>query len=350
MWNTWIRQHDNTPNFSTANCDFENVFHSRLSDLPDLLTVFVKQCRKPDGKEYPLRMLYSIFSIMQMHINNQKIPLNIFKDPKYANFQRALHEKMKPISRTMTAKSSVKTGVITEDLEKQLWDRGVLSIEDPTNLLRTVFFLVGKHFNLGSRQEHRNLRSGFNSQIKVVGSGDDERIEFHEDGLFGREFNNIKRPTIHKKEGPNCAVEIIKFYLSKLPKYAVAFYCKPKTEYFHDNDWYYNQPIGVNTLSKIVESIARDAGWDTSLNWAGAYVCSICQRSFRFQCNLSYHMKFHFMDKPHKCNLCFKGFASKTLLWSHKKEVHKTGQPLRYFFLFCKLLQDVLWAANEKNL
>ena len=49
------------------------------------------------------------------------------------------------------------TPVITDDEEAQLWSTGVLGTEQPLQLLRAVFYYVGKRFCVRGGEEQRKL-------------------------------------------------------------------------------------------------------------------------------------------------------------------------------------------------
>ena len=62
-----------------------------------------------------------------------------------------------------------------------------------------------------------------------------------------------------------CTVYLLDLYISKLPKSAVdndLFYCKPMASAPLDDScpWYFNVPIGKNTLSKMVADMCAEAG------------------------------------------------------------------------------------------
>ena len=52
--------------------------------------------------------------------------------------EKNLNDIMKRNSRSGDKRQS---GIITEEVEKELWQKGILSVPDPPKLLRTVYFL-----------------------------------------------------------------------------------------------------------------------------------------------------------------------------------------------------------------
>ena len=152
--------------------------------------------------------------------------------------------------------------------------------QDPQTLLQTVYFLNGKHFALRSRDEHRNLRAGVSAQIKVMGMGADQYIQYTEDmsknnsgGIKDAKYTP-KTGSIFPTGGPNCPVAIISLYISRIPKNSAAFYCRANEA--SSKFWFRNQPLGENALAKIVPSFAAKAGWDTTLLWSGHSLRASC--------------------------------------------------------------------------
>ena len=95
--------------------------------------------------------------------------------------------------------------------------------------MKVSFQSKGKHFSLRSRDEHRSLIAGEHSQIKLRGIPPNEIILFEETLARGSRNSKceFKKGHILPTGEWNCPVRILKFYLSKLPKEAQSFYCKP---------------------------------------------------------------------------------------------------------------------------
>ena len=137
-------------------------------------------------------------------------------------------------------------------MEQQLWNNCILGSSNPKQLLCTVFYIVGKHFALRSRQEHRNLRFGSESQIKVIGMSPHEKVVYIETvsntnpGGIRNVKHEQKSMEIMATKTNHCPVEIIKFYISKIPAGSKAFHCKPNANFGCPgcSVWYWNQPVG----------------------------------------------------------------------------------------------------------
>ena len=60
-----------------------------------------------------------------------------------------------------------KAAPITVKTEEEMWEQGILGEDNPTKLMNTILYLLGIHFALRSREEHRSLRFGKDSQLKL---------------------------------------------------------------------------------------------------------------------------------------------------------------------------------------
>ena len=95
---------------------------------------------------------------------------NIFTKNDVA-FQ-TLYHTMDSVYRKLRADSvgteKQSTDTFTKEEENKLWECGVLGVDNPTSLLRAVFFSNGKKIYLRSGNEHRNL---WLSQLKRTENG-----------------------------------------------------------------------------------------------------------------------------------------------------------------------------------
>ena len=270
------------------------------SDLNFLLENFVMSARKENGTEYPpasLRSLFAgIFSTFRDRYNKH---WDFFKDAEFQSSRRALDAKMRDLTRRGIGLNKRKAQVITQSMEEELWDHGSLGSDDPQTLLNTLLFLLGIHFALRSREEHRHLRFGPNSQLKFGIKDGTEFLEYREDCSKTR-HGGLKDRFIPPKEGivfddadvpaERNLVRLYKKYISLRPKDGKcnAFYLKPLKNKKTDI-WYADQPIGVNSIAKIVKSLVGKDGYFTNhslrrtavsrLNQAGCSIEAVKKRT-----------------------------------------------------------------------
>ena len=274
MWQRWIKSKAET-NDTILQCDIVSLFRNFRGAASDYLCDFFEKIRKEDGNPYSPRTLSHIMAVMCMLLKDEGINVNLFENREFLNVQKTLDRKMKTLAADGYQPPVRKAKVITNEMERELWENGVLGYSNPTQLLQTVYYINGTHFCLRARGEHRNLRVGAQSQLRILGMGNNERIEYKEDlsknNTAGIKHKNVRQKTgvIYATQTEFCPVKIVKKYISLLPKNAPAFYCKPKTAYGNTGPWYTRSPVGVNVLCKIVQKIAEQANWDQTEIWSG---------------------------------------------------------------------------------
>jgi len=164
------------------------------------------------------------------------------------------------------------TPVITEIEEDNLWEAGVMSLDNPTGLLRTTIFYNGKNFCLWGGMEHRNLKL---SQIKKETTVVDEKmINSYVYQEFGSKNNqggftslNMQNKVVrqHKSYSWRCHVKILDKYFQVLPAEAKkndVFYLKPLVNVPSSPNapWFSNVPVGKNKFNVITKEMCGEAG------------------------------------------------------------------------------------------
>ena len=219
------------------------------AQLNKWLSVFIAETRKVNGEQYPPASLQLLLSGLQRHmrsVNIKKAP-NIFakKDP---NFSR-LHQTMDSVYRKLRAKGvgaqRHHTETFSREEENRLWESGVLGVDDPTKLLRAVFFNNGKVFCLRGGEEHRSLKL---SQFKRTENGykyTENSSKNRSGGLAQLHLKNKSVDVYRNPEaGDRCHCRILDVYISKLPQAAKEkdlFYMRPLEKVKPDQSvWYYS--------------------------------------------------------------------------------------------------------------
>ena len=232
---------------------------------------FINEVRRTDGEPYPPRTINQILAGLQRYMldNNYCVPK--FLDWKNSQF-RPIHGACDYVYHTLHSQgvgtSVQSTPVITDDEEAQLWSTGVLGTEQPLQLLRAVFYYVGKRFCVRGGEEQRKL-----GPSQFIRSHNPDCFTFVEHGSKNRSGTSNELHLKNKvvpcpalpEERPQCLVFLMDLYLSKLPKFAFdadILYLRPKRKASSDLNeaWFDNAAVGKNKLATIVKDMCAEAG------------------------------------------------------------------------------------------
>ena len=235
--------------------------------LDKWLSAYVAETRKVNGDPYPPTSLHLLLSGLQRHmrsIDRERAP-NIFAKDNHS-FQ-TLHHTMDAVYKKLRANGVGSqrhaTETFSKEEENRLWESGVLGVDNPTTLLRAVFFSNGKNFCLRGGDEHRNLKL---SQLERTENG-----YVYTENAFKNRAGGVAQLRVKNKRVQNpeasyrCHCKLLDLYISKLPQEAKekdVFYVHPmeklnKRATYERSSWYYSIPIGRNKLSQMVPEICR---------------------------------------------------------------------------------------------
>ncbi|VDI47764.1 Hypothetical predicted protein [Mytilus galloprovincialis] len=92
--------------------------------------------------------------------------VNFFTDPEFLRARQVLDAIMKErATEGLGANTHKQADVISVDEETALYDKGIIGMDNPQQLLDTLLYLCGLHFALRGGNEHRRLRLNLNPQI-----------------------------------------------------------------------------------------------------------------------------------------------------------------------------------------
>lgn len=234
------------------------------------LSRFVLEVKKENGEPYPSETVYEMLISIQLYFDMHGREMKFFSDPEFITLRNIVDTHMKQLASNGYKARRRQAEVIEQDEEEKLWEKGVLGDSTPQKLVDTVLYLFGLHFALRAGQEHRSIRF-HKSQVSL--QSDKEGLRYlcynedmsktHQGGLKHRKikpktvraYENIKNPQ-------RCIVRLYEKYISHRPtnrKCSPAFYLRPLSNPVSDV-WYSCQPIGINTISKTVSRICKNAG------------------------------------------------------------------------------------------
>ncbi|XP_046544496.1 zinc finger MYM-type protein 2-like [Haliotis rubra] len=232
-----------------------------LDELAYFMSKFVLEVRKKDGCEYPPNSLFQIVMGIQSYIKTvSKRNVEFLQSDVFEEFRQVLDGEMKRLTRKGLGQSVKKAEAISADEEELLWRSGQLGDRNPRVLVNTLLYLNGKHFGLRSGHEQRKLKHK-NSQISLKTSPEGHEYLCYREDYSKTVQGGLKHRRVTPKEiehytGSNparCHVRLFKKYLSLCPPdgHDDALYLQA-LQSPTDKCWYSRQPLGHNTLQKIV--------------------------------------------------------------------------------------------------
>lgn len=240
-------------------------------DLAFLLPKFIFDVRKTDGSRYPPESLRQLLCAIFHYYRFEKDKTwDFFRDPEFLESRQALDAAMKIATKDGLGLKKRRAEFIPVDLEEQLWEDGHLGTDSPKQLLATILYLIGMHYGLRARKEHRQLRFGRNSQFQILEDPvtKESLLRYTEDcqktrngGLYER---NIEPKVIDRYEtgNPHNIVKVFKCYIAHRPtsgKNIGNFYLQP-LETPRQDIWFKDQAVGENKIGKMIKDLFEEAG------------------------------------------------------------------------------------------
>ncbi|CAC5391425.1 unnamed protein product [Mytilus coruscus] len=129
--------------------------------------------------------------------------INFFTDPEFLRARQVLDAVMKErATEGLGANTRKQADVISVDEEKSLYDKGILGVDNPQQLLDTLLYLCGLHFALRGGTEHRRLRLNSNPQITGPFQDKDAKLRYL---LYKEDVSKVNAGGLkHRKVVPKC--------------------------------------------------------------------------------------------------------------------------------------------------
>ena len=109
---------------------------------------FVAETRKANGGEYTPRSLYLLLAGLQrkIRLSNPQESVNIFTNAKFKELRNVCDSVFKRLHQKGIGSETKSTKVLTQLEEDKLWESGVLNLNTPIGLLRSVFSTMERAF------------------------------------------------------------------------------------------------------------------------------------------------------------------------------------------------------------
>ena len=234
------------------------------------LCCFVQETKKENGLPYPATTLRSLLAAFQRILHSNKVPVNIFdkSDLRFLDLHMTLDTVCVSLRKQGVGTEVKHAAVIPLDHEDILWQKGILGVDTPESLLRTVFYTVGLQFSLRGGQEHRDLKCSHFSRVPADDYHSKTYYQYVENGSKNYQgcFSETGQPNkivraYAQPSDDRCPVRILDLYLGKLPPDSTAFYMQPKQRVpASGQPWYKSTPVGVNPLKNMMTKISELGG------------------------------------------------------------------------------------------
>ena len=288
VWNTWASQKNNRLEQAKSS-------HPKIPTIPELskvksedldifLSEFISEVRRFDGEMYPPDSLMVLCAGVQRFLredgNRPDLSFLDGYDKDYPKFQSALGQVVKDLQDRGIGTVKRKADTFNQEMEKELWNKGVLSFHSPKGLSRAVYFYITKGFWLRSRGDHRNLL------VEDLHFGADNYGQYVE--LAQRYYHPKKEQTVARKSQPVrhynvdqkiCKVfAVLSYYCKLIPPHG-PLYRKPIEERLDGKTALFGSAaIGVHALERIPSELATEAGFDGYFTSRSVWVSDIpCQ-------------------------------------------------------------------------
>ncbi|CAC5385130.1 unnamed protein product [Mytilus coruscus] len=170
------------------NCLQKDLVHMDKTELSTSLQYFIAEAKKKTEGYYRHQKSFSI---------------NFFTDPEFLLARQVLDAVMKErATEGLGANTRKQADVISVDEETSLYDKGILGVDNPQQLLDTLLYLCGLHFALRGGTEHRRLRLNSNPQIIGPFQYKDAKLRYllYKEDVSKANAGGLK----HRKVVPKC--------------------------------------------------------------------------------------------------------------------------------------------------
>ena len=138
--------------------DLENLESLTKENLQHALCHFVPEVTKVKGEGlYPGRTLYQMITAIQRYLVVNKLNWNLVYGPEFGDLKVVLDNVMKERTALNIGVTKRQVGVISYQIENQLWEQNILGEDTPDKLRNTVLFLIGVNIQLRAVEEHYEL-------------------------------------------------------------------------------------------------------------------------------------------------------------------------------------------------
>ena len=231
-------------------------------ELNELLRRFYAEVRQKNGSEYSKSGLTNIRASIQRHLvsppHNRSI--NIIKDRDFTSANSVIQGQIQKLRKEGKDITRHKTPIEPEDFAKIM---ASLDLKTPMGLQDKVFIDVMMHF---ARRGLEGLRELTPKSIIIKTDSSGQRyatLAFNENEKNHKgDPKDIQTMKIMSevKGDEYCPIKSLETFLEKLNPACDALFQRPLENFdYQSKTWYYNRPVGVNTLSGKIKKLSIQA-------------------------------------------------------------------------------------------
>ena len=213
---------------------------------------------------------------MQHYMAMNRCELKLLDHPGLVQMHNTLDNRMKELSKEGVIRDWQQLQPISLQQEEHLWNTGLLGDDTPEKLVNTLLYLIGLHFALHACDEHKALKVGYYSQLRIKMDQESNRCyleytEKHSKNFQGSIQSLKSKPKVVRafenlENSEYCIVHIFEKYLAKHPsqdpKCSKDLYLRPLAKPTCAGTWYSCQPLGLGTLSKVITRLCYAGGFE----------------------------------------------------------------------------------------
>ncbi len=197
--------------------------------------------------------------------------VKFLEDFSFMKLQNTLNNHMINLSKKGELWPKRKAKPLSVSQEEKMWNDGILGMSNPKQLVETLLYLLGMHFALRAKDEHKALQAGVQLSIHNDSETGEKYLQYKESssknyqgGLYDMHWEpKIGWAYENKKNPDRWVVNLYECYMSLHPTSANCspdFYLRPLAHVNSAGVGYSCQPQGVHTIEKTVKNLCVWAG------------------------------------------------------------------------------------------
>ena len=128
-----------------------------MAQLKDDVCDFIVEIRKENSDQYPGNSLYDLLQVLSLYWQHEKGFSEKLMSDTFQEICNTLDNMMKEHTCDGVGVTKEREYISAEH-KTILWDKGVLGKNNPDQLRKTVFFLLGSRLGLRGIKEHHQLQ------------------------------------------------------------------------------------------------------------------------------------------------------------------------------------------------